>query len=194
MTLKLTHRALISLSFSAFFYCLSVFVWDGFYFSLYFLITSKFSIHLALGRSSCTIGVSRPTVWNPSSLLQFFITLVQQKSSLGAAVLNSFLGCAWQRCCFLCSACVQYLSWGKPTQKYGSFTAQQSSGWSLGFDYLLWLLRCSASFWVTIGIKQDISYCHVMWQLVWVTCTNGGWKQNCYAGGIAHVLRRMRVI
>lgn len=43
----------------------------------------------------------------------------------------------------------------------------------------VWVICCCcwsrASFWVIIGTKHDISYYHVMWQVVWVTCTNSEW-------------------
>lgn len=114
--------------------------------SLLFLITSKFSICLALGRSSCTIDVSRPTVWNPSPVLYHFITA--KVIPRGWCVKQFPWMCTVGLLLPVQCSCT-YLFWGKPAEKYGSFTAekygsftaQQSSGRSWGFDYLLLLLR-----------------------------------------------------
>lgn len=94
---------------------------------------------LALSRSSpCS---SSEQTSHPKSIQPSPISSSQKNSSLGACVLNNSYEKRIVVLLLLLRCFCTYLFWGKPAQNYGSFTAQQSPGWSWGLGYLLLLLK-----------------------------------------------------
>lgn len=106
----------------------------------FFLSPSQFQIFCVwhLVGVPCAAAVSRPPIQNPSSLPQ---SVCYRKTFSGGLCVKQII---WT-CIVGLLLPVRYILdfWGRSEQKYGSFTAQQSLGWSWGLGYLLLLLKSS---------------------------------------------------
>lgn len=153
------------------FYCFSVFAQEGFWCLLFFFPQSVSNfLCLALGGSSLCSSSEQTS--HPKSIQPSPVSLLQENFFRGGLCVKQFI---WTCIVGLLLPVRYILDFGADLNRNMAALLHSSPLAGAG----VWVICCCcwsrASFWVIIGTKHDISYYHVMWQVVWVTCTNSEW-------------------